>query len=537
MTNRRSDRISKKQNKENQPETKSSNLQLSAGSNSGGESKSKPSVTEKNVWKKLDLSFLDDSDSETEKKVPIQICSPGSSTPILSRSSVKNPPKKATLSVIDVTSSPIEPPGSPTDFGLQYVSEIDQFPRVQKKMESNTRPFKKPMRNNSVSLVSPSDVQVIKKVRTVRESPLTDNSPIPNTTLHNIARPINGTSNHTSLKEDRTKIIVVEKEEDIFGFDSEPTSRIFEAEYIHSRSEDSDSDCEFIDLTNPQTSVLFPQPGKGMPVSSTLYPQSQSRDTVAVEPVKLEHKSSAVTSPETNSFDNPVVMIESPIKVKDDSSTTPISVNPDDAALISNRLTIINMPPSLAKRKGSSLNETQNSPSLKKNPSNRSLSLIEPRHSSLLRTASLTGGVSDDEDDRWMAGISEWRNNIDLSRQLEEVAEKVIEMIPLDETLEQELKTMRIKLVAANGGNGTPNGLSIQLLEHQVIGLCWMMRMENNESFRGGILADDMGVSIDNVDGENNSNFSTSSSKPTLPFASIRGNLDCCTCRPDSSMG
>lgn len=40
---------------------------------------------------------------------------------------------------------------------------------------------------------------------------------------------------------------------------------------------------------------------------------------------------------------------------------------------------------------------------------------------------------------------------------------------------------------------GTPEGLSISLLEHQKIGLQWMLKMENSNN-KGGILADDMGL-------------------------------------------
>lgn len=40
---------------------------------------------------------------------------------------------------------------------------------------------------------------------------------------------------------------------------------------------------------------------------------------------------------------------------------------------------------------------------------------------------------------------------------------------------------------------GTPDGLSITLLEHQKIGFQWMLKMENSNS-KGGILADDMGL-------------------------------------------
>ncbi|MBM6384884.1 MAG: DEAD/DEAH box helicase [Paenibacillus sp.] len=40
---------------------------------------------------------------------------------------------------------------------------------------------------------------------------------------------------------------------------------------------------------------------------------------------------------------------------------------------------------------------------------------------------------------------------------------------------------------------GTPDGLSIVLMEHQKIGLQWMLKMEDSRN-RGGILADDMGL-------------------------------------------
>ncbi|KAI8331610.1 SNF2 family N-terminal domain-containing protein [Choanephora cucurbitarum] len=40
---------------------------------------------------------------------------------------------------------------------------------------------------------------------------------------------------------------------------------------------------------------------------------------------------------------------------------------------------------------------------------------------------------------------------------------------------------------------GTPDGLNITLLEHQKVGLQWMMKMENSNN-RGGLLADDMGL-------------------------------------------
>jgi SNF2 family DNA or RNA helicase len=120
----------------------------------------------------------------------------------------------------------------------------------------------------------------------------------------------------------------------------------------------------------------------------------------------------------------------------------------------------------------------------------------------------------EDDEDQWLQRLQTWSNDMALASRLEEdYAKKVIEMIPLEETLEDELETIRQKLVAENGGNGTPRGLSIQLLDHQIIGLCWMMRMERNDNFKGGILADEMGVVDPNPDGQDNTDSSITSSK------------------------
>ena len=38
------------------------------------------------------------------------------------------------------------------------------------------------------------------------------------------------------------------------------------------------------------------------------------------------------------------------------------------------------------------------------------------------------------------------------------------------------------------------NGLSINLMNHQKIGVTWLLEMENNDNYRGGLLCDQMGV-------------------------------------------
>jgi SNF2 family DNA or RNA helicase len=120
----------------------------------------------------------------------------------------------------------------------------------------------------------------------------------------------------------------------------------------------------------------------------------------------------------------------------------------------------------------------------------------------------------DDEEDQWFQRLQTWSNDMALASRLEEdYAQKVIEMIPLEETLEDELETIRQGLVAENGGIGTPRGLSIQLLDHQIIGLCWMMRMEKNENFKGGILADEMGVMEYDIDGQDDTDAGITSSE------------------------
>ncbi|KAL9557636.1 hypothetical protein MBANPS3_001286 [Mucor bainieri] len=71
---------------------------------------------------------------------------------------------------------------------------------------------------------------------------------------------------------------------------------------------------------------------------------------------------------------------------------------------------------------------------------------------------------------------------------------------PLDaRESERELRELLANIVSDDppppeDRTGTPDGLSITLLEHQKIGLQWMTKMENSGNNRGGILADDMGL-------------------------------------------
>ncbi|EPB87402.1 hypothetical protein HMPREF1544_05828 [Mucor circinelloides 1006PhL] len=68
---------------------------------------------------------------------------------------------------------------------------------------------------------------------------------------------------------------------------------------------------------------------------------------------------------------------------------------------------------------------------------------------------------------------------------------------------------------------GTPDGLSITLLEHQKIGLQWMTKMENSNN-KGGILADDMGL------GKTIQALATIVQNPCTDYATIKATLIVC---------
>ncbi|CAG8562637.1 933_t:CDS:2, partial [Racocetra fulgida] len=67
----------------------------------------------------------------------------------------------------------------------------------------------------------------------------------------------------------------------------------------------------------------------------------------------------------------------------------------------------------------------------------------------------------------------------------------LLDMIPLDESVNTPVGEAMRKIKARNG---IVPGLSIQLMDHQVIGVSWMVDQEIKEKVRGGILADDMGL-------------------------------------------
>lgn len=82
-------------------------------------------------------------------------------------------------------------------------------------------------------------------------------------------------------------------------------------------------------------------------------------------------------------------------------------------------------------------------------------------------------------------------------RALPNIATYNVPALSAEET-EKELRDLLEHVVydeppAPEDRTGTPNGLSIFLLEHQKIGLQWMIKMENSKN-KGGILADDMGL-------------------------------------------
>ncbi|CAG8672922.1 4540_t:CDS:10 [Cetraspora pellucida] len=67
----------------------------------------------------------------------------------------------------------------------------------------------------------------------------------------------------------------------------------------------------------------------------------------------------------------------------------------------------------------------------------------------------------------------------------------LLDMIPLDESNHTPVGEAMRKI---NARKGIIPGLSIQLMDHQVIGVSWMVDQEIKEKVRGGILADDMGL-------------------------------------------
>ncbi|KAJ3320463.1 hypothetical protein HDV06_005286 [Boothiomyces sp. JEL0866] len=116
---------------------------------------------------------------------------------------------------------------------------------------------------------------------------------------------------------------------------------------------------------------------------------------------------------------------------------------------------------------------------------------IEPEENPIAVVSEREG----DSEDEWMMRITNYAENAQLIRNLDsEVTKTIMENIPTDAAMEKALKVIKADLINQNGGNGTPRGLSVTLMEHQIHGLAWMMHMERNEKTRGGILADDMGL-------------------------------------------
>ncbi|CAG8523822.1 7110_t:CDS:10 [Acaulospora morrowiae] len=69
---------------------------------------------------------------------------------------------------------------------------------------------------------------------------------------------------------------------------------------------------------------------------------------------------------------------------------------------------------------------------------------------------------------------------------------ELIRMIPLEEVNETPLEEASRKI---NSQNGAVDGLRIKLMDHQIVGVSWMVDCEKKDNgTRGGILADDMGL-------------------------------------------
>ncbi|CAG8585708.1 15175_t:CDS:10 [Gigaspora margarita] len=74
----------------------------------------------------------------------------------------------------------------------------------------------------------------------------------------------------------------------------------------------------------------------------------------------------------------------------------------------------------------------------------------------------------------------------------------LLEMIPLDESNKTPVNEAMRKINARRGI--VPGLSSIKLMDHQVIGVSWMVDQEIKDKVRGGILADDMGLGKNHID-------------------------------------
>lgn len=86
-----------------------------------------------------------------------------------------------------------------------------------------------------------------------------------------------------------------------------------------------------------------------------------------------------------------------------------------------------------------------------------------------------------DRKQRYLPQIAPYNNPVLSAEETEKELRELLEHVLYDDPPAPEDRT------------GTPDGLKITLLEHQKIGLQWMIKMEASKN-KGGILADDMGL-------------------------------------------
>ncbi|KAH6568265.1 hypothetical protein BASA62_005576 [Batrachochytrium salamandrivorans] len=93
--------------------------------------------------------------------------------------------------------------------------------------------------------------------------------------------------------------------------------------------------------------------------------------------------------------------------------------------------------------------------------------------------------------DKWETELMRWQTSMKKAVRKEEGwLKKTIEFRPPDEIIERSIDEQIKGLQLQYGNKGTPKGMTITLMPHQVYGLAWLISMEEGE-IKGGILADD----------------------------------------------
>ncbi|KAH9268526.1 hypothetical protein BASA84_000130 [Batrachochytrium salamandrivorans] len=97
----------------------------------------------------------------------------------------------------------------------------------------------------------------------------------------------------------------------------------------------------------------------------------------------------------------------------------------------------------------------------------------------------------ENDKDKWETELMRWQTSMKKAVRKEEGwLKKTIEFRPPDEIIERSIDEQIKGLQLQYGNKGTPKGMTITLMPHQVYGLAWLISMEEGE-IKGGILADD----------------------------------------------